>query len=265
MALCVQYDGAPYCGWQAQPQLPHLQTVQGELQRALSRVADHPIVVHCAGRTDTGVHGVAQWVHFDLPVARSVKACVVGVNSRLPPSIRVVDAKPVAKNFHARHSALARSYDYLIANTAVAPALLADRVVCIRDPLDAGRMEESLQPLFGEQDFSAFRASSCQSSTPMRCLSEARVVRRGDYVQVRVTANAFLHHMVRNIVGSLLEVGTGERAASWLGELLNGRDRTRSGATAPAHGLYLSRVHYPEQHGLPLMPLPLFLEEPSRD
>lgn len=239
--------------------------MQQEVERALTQLCAAAVRVHCAGRTDTGVHATAQWVHFDLPASRSLKACVVGANAQLPASVRVADARVVAADFHARHSARRRSYDYLIANTSVAPALLAQRCLWFRDALDTDAMEQSLTALLGEQDFSAFRAAACQSRTPMRYLEAANVWRSGDFVQVRLTANAFLHHMVRNIVGSLLEVGRGERGPDWLAHLLASRDRTLAAATAPPHGLYLTAVDYPAEHAIPGIPRPPFLSEPERD
>jgi tRNA pseudouridine38-40 synthase len=259
LALRVEYDGSGFCGWQAQPHLTHIDTVQADVESALGKIAGQPLRVHCAGRTDTGVHATAQWIHFDAPVPRSLKSWLVGGNAQLPPGIRFTDAHAVAADFHARHSATARQYDYLIANTPCASAILARRVLWVREPLDARRMHEALQHLLGERDFSAFRAASCQSSTPMRCLESAEVLRRGDFVQLRVVANAFLHHMVRNLVGSALQVGLGVQNERWLGELLAGRDRSRAAATAPPDGLYLSGVRYPEEWGLPVTrDLPFF-------
>lgn len=259
LALRVEYDGGPYAGWQAQPQLPAVCTVQETVEAALSRIAAAPVRVHCAGRTDTGVHAIAQWVHLDTPAARGLKAWVVGGNAQLPPSVRLTAAVPVAADFHARHSALRRRYDYLIANRAVAPALLAGRALWVREPLDAGAMQRALQPLLGEHDFSAFRAAACQSRSPMRHLALARAWRRGDCLQVCLVGNAFLHHMVRNIVGSLLEVGAGRQHERWLGELLAGRDRRRAAATAGPEGLYLSAVEFPARYRLPAPQYPPFL------
>ena len=259
IALRIEYDGTPYSGWQAQPQLPGVTTVQQTLEAALGAVAAADVRVHCAGRTDTGVHATAQWVHFDAPAARSLKSWIVGGNAQLPASVRIADGAVPGGDFHARYSAVARQYDYLIANTPTAPALLADRALWVRDPLDAAAMHRALQLILGERDFSAFRAASCQSTTPMRFLEAASVARRGDWLRVRLRANAFLHHMGRNLVGSLLAVGSGAAGEDWLAELLAGRDRTRAGATAPPHGLYLTQVAYPPAFGLaPAPPLPLF-------
>lgn len=250
IALRVEYDGTRYSGWQAQPQLPQLETVQTHVEHALTKIAASTVRVFCAGRTDTGVHATAQWVHFDAPTVRSLKAWVVGGNAQLPQDIRLADAQAVPDDFHARHSASARQYDYLISNTRTPSALLAHRLLWIRQPLDEALMAASLQPLLGEQDFSAFRAASCQSTTPMRFMESVHTFRRGDFVQLRVVANAFLHHMVRNIVGSCLEVGLGHQPAHWLEELLQGRDRRLAAATAPPHGLYLTGVRYPGNSSL---------------
>ncbi|MFK7831120.1 MAG: tRNA pseudouridine(38-40) synthase TruA [Congregibacter sp.] len=261
IALRIEYDGTPFSGWQAQPQLEHVRTVQSEVERALAAIADSPLRVHCAGRTDSGVHATAQWVHFDAPASRSLKAWVLGGNAQLPHTVRIADARLVTTEFHARHSAEARVYDYLFANTPTAPALLAGKALWVRPALDARRMHEAVQLLLGERDFSAFRAAACQSRTPMRCLMRAQVVRGGDFLRLTLVANAFLHHMVRNIVGSLVEVGIGERPVAWLGELLEGRDRTLAAATASPHGLYLTSVHYPSRFLIPDTAAPAFFPE----
>lgn len=253
IACRVEYDGRAYNGWQAQPH-PGSRTVQQTLETALSGIAAAPLRVHCAGRTDSGVHAHAQIIHFDAPTARSCKAWVVGSNSRLPPDIRVHWAQAVAQDFHARFSARARRYRYLIANTAIRPALLSGQLSWQRHPLAVEPMHSAAQLLLGERDFSAFRAASCQSTTPHRCVSHCEVSRRGDLVIIDIQANAFLHHMVRNIAGSLMAVGTGTRAPGWIGELLRGLDRTRAAETAPAAGLYLVDVVYPDRFGLPPTP-----------
>lgn len=258
IALRIEYDGTPFCGWQAQPQLSTVRTVQEDLESALSVIAGMQVRVHCAGRTDTGVHAVAQWVHFDAPVARGLKDWVLGGNAQLVPAIRIADAHPVSSDFHARHSAQSRVYDYLIANTPTAPALLDRRMLWVRNTLEADAMHLALQALLGERDFTAFRAASCQSTTPMRYVSSASVRRQGDCLRLTLEANAFLHHMVRNIVGSVLEIGVGSRSTDWLGTLLEGKDRTLAGATAKAHGLYLSEVRYPAEFAIPSAPVPMF-------
>ena len=204
LALRISYDGSNFSGWQSQSQLQSVSTVQAEVESALSTVAATGVRVHCAGRTDTGVHATAQWVHFDAPARRSVKSWIVGGNAQLPPTVRIADGLPVSDQFHARHSAVLRRYDYLIANTATAPALLANRALWVRDPLDEQAMHQALQEILGEQDFSAFRAASCQSTTPMRYLQEARVVRSGDYLQITLTAPpALLHPNPSSGAGSL--------------------------------------------------------------
>lgn len=200
------------------------------------------------------MHATSQWVHFDAPVARSLKSWVLGTNAQLPKSVRVADAVAVTDDFHARHSAFARSYVYLIANSRSEPALLANRCLWVREPLNVRDMHDSLQEILGERDFSAFRAASCQSRTAMRNVRHATVLRKGDYLQLRISANAFLHHMVRNIVGSTLEIGRGRQDIGWLAQLLASGDRTQAAATAAPQGLYLTDVNYPEKFGLKKAP-----------
>ncbi|MCB1679763.1 MAG: tRNA pseudouridine(38-40) synthase TruA [Halioglobus sp.] len=259
IACRVEYDGSRYCGWQAQPHLP-VNTVQAALEFALAAVAGAPLRVHCAGRTDSGVHGFGQIVHFDAPAVRSAKAWVLGTNANLPEDIRVHWAVAVPAEFHARFSATARRYRYIIANTPVRPALLAGQVCWHRRPLDALAMRAAAQGLLGERDFSAVRAASCQSRSPMRNVAHSDVWRSGDLLVIDIQANAFLHHMVRNIAGCLLAVGDGRRPVDWLAGVLAGRDRTRAAATAPAQGLYLVDVAYPAVYQLPPTPYgPLLL------
>jgi len=253
IACRVEYNGGQYCGWQAQPDKP-VATVQGALESALASVAAAKVSVLCAGRTDTGVHGHAQIVHFDAVAERSSKAWVIGGNANLPRDIRLHWAVPVSSDFHARFSATFRSYRYIISNTAVRPALLHDRVAWHRPALDAEKMQRAGQVLLGEQDFSAFRSAACQSSSSMRNVHRVDIVRCGNWVVIEVCANAFLHHMVRNLVGSLLAIGDGRQPVDWLAEVLRGRDRTRAGETAPACGLYLAEVGYGQDFGLPPIP-----------
>ncbi len=250
LACCIEYDGSSFSGWQSQPHL-EVDTVQETLESALSAVANQAVKVACAGRTDTGVHSVGQVVHFDDPIGRSCKNWVFGTNAHLPASVRVVWAVPVDEQFHARFSAVSRRYRYIIANTAVRPALLAGQVSWVRGALDANRMQRAAQHLLGELDFSAFRAASCQSHTAMRNVSEITVSGRGQLVIVDIEANAFLHHMVRNIVGSLISVGSGRQPEEWIAELLAGRDRTVAADTAAPDGLYLTVVRYPDAYALP--------------
>lgn len=235
-------------------------TVQSELERGLGTVAVKPVRVHCAGRTDTGVHACAQVIHFDAPVSRSLKAWVLGTNTHLPNDIRVIWAKEVPADFHARFSALSRRYRYIICNTRVRPALLNGQVSWQRRPLDADLMQEEAQCLAGEADFSSFRAASCQSNTAMRNIHAINVSRRGELVIIDIQANAFLHHMVRNIAGSLMVIGSGQKQKGWLADLLAKKDRNQAADTAAPDGLYLARVDYPEKFSLPVTPLgPLLL------
>lgn len=250
-ALGVEYDGSGFYGWQTQRQEP---TVQASLEAALARVADHPVRVACAGRTDTGVHATCQVAHFDTDARRSPRSWVLGANSNLPDAVSVLWMQPVPDDFHARFSALARSYRYVILNRWIRPALEADRVSWQRRPLDHGAMNEAARALLGEHDFSAFRSSGCSANHPVREVQAVSVGRQADRVHLDITANGFLYHMVRNIAGSLMEVGLGERPVSWVGELLAGRDRTRAGVTAPPAGLYFTGVRYPEHFGLPTTP-----------
>lgn len=253
MACRIEYNGSRYQGWQAQGP-GQGRTVQQTLEAALSRVAANPVRVHCAGRTDAGVHGHSQIVHFDIPVARSAKAWVMGGNSALPADLRIHWAIPVAGDFHARFSATARRYRYLIVNSSVHPAVLHGLACWQRHPLDAAAMHRAAQALLGEQDFSAFRAAACQSSTPWRCVHQVEVWRQGPLVCIDISANAFLHHMVRNIAGSLMLVGRKLRKESWIGGLLAEKNRSLAADTAPPDGLYLVDVDYPERFGLPATP-----------
>ncbi len=259
IACRVEYNGAAYNGWQSQPHL-NTRTVQQALEAGLGTVAGEPLRVHCAGRTDTGVHGHAQIVHFDAPVSRAPKSWVLGANASMDRDVRLHWAVPVSDEFHARFSAGSRRYRYLIANSLVRPAMLQGQVTWQRRPLDETVMHRAAQSLLGEQDFSAFRAAACQSTTAMRNVQSVAVYRLGQLVVVDIRANAFLHHMVRNIVGSLMAVGSGRQEEGWIMELLAGRDRTLAADTAPPDGLYLAEVEYPSHFGLPETPFgPLIL------
>lgn len=249
VALGVQYDGSAFRGWQAQR--PGVRTVQACLELALASVADHPVGVICAGRTDAGVHGVGQVVHFDTTAGRSERAWVLGANANLPPDLCVQWAREVPEEFHARFSALARRYRYLILNRPFRSALWHGRATWCYRPVDAGRMHEAGQALVGERDFSSFRASECQARHPVREIYELTVWQRGEGVVLEVEANAFLHHMVRNIAGVLIAIGAGDRPVDWAREVLEQRDRSQAGVTAPAEGLYLLAVRYPDRFGLP--------------
>lgn len=259
IALGIEYDGSRYYGWQRQAEV---ESVQGHLERALSIVADEPITVFCAGRTDAGVHATGQVAHFATRAARKDAAWTMGVNAHLPRDIAVRWVKTVADDFHARFSATARRYRYIIYNHRYRPAVLAGGVTHYYLPLDVERMARAGQSLLGENDFTSFRAVQCQSRTPWRNVNHLEVTRYGDYVVVDIKANAFVHHMVRNIVGSLLEVGCGNQPESWMAYLLAAKDRTLAAATARADGLYLVAVDYPARFALPTPPMgPLFLPE----
>lgn len=258
IALGIEYDGSRYHGWQAQQ--PGVDSVQARVDLAVSFVADEPVKVVCAGRTDAGVHATEQVVHFDTLASRDLRAWVQGVNSRLPGDVCVKWAVGVPDDFHARFSAFARRYRYVILNEPVRPAIMGTHVSWCSRPLDADRMHEAAQHLRGENDFTSFRAAGCQSNSPMRFLSDISVTRNGPLVVVDVRANAFLHHMVRNIVGSLMVVGSDRREPAWIGELLAARNRNLAAATAPPYGLYLVQVDYPGHFGIPRStPGPFFL------
>jgi tRNA pseudouridine38-40 synthase len=248
LALGIEYDGSAFAGWQFQS---HARSVQGELQRALSAVADHPVELHAAGRTDAGVHALEMVAHFDTAAERPLHAWVLGTNANLSDEVTVLWAHPVAASFHARHSAEARRYHYSILERRLRPALERHRVCWVRQPLDAEAMHAAAQALVGQHDFSAFRAAECQSPTAVRRLLDIAVERRGEHVGLRVRANAFLHHMVRNIAGSLILVGRGERAPAWMAELLHSADRRLAGPTAPPQGLYFEAAEYPAGCGVP--------------
>ncbi len=248
LALGIEYDGTDFFGWQ---RLSHGRSVQGELEAALSFVANHPVDVTCAGRTDAGVHARCQVVHFDTTAERSMRAWALGTNSNLGRDVAVIWAQPVADDFHARFGARARRYRYTILNRPVRAALSARFVTWERVPLDVQRMHQAAQALLGENDFSAFRTVQCQANSPMRNVREIAIARSGDEVAIEIEANAFLHHMVRNIVGSLLPIGRGERPIEWMAELLRGRDRSVAGPTAPASGLAFLAPRYPAEWNLP--------------
>jgi tRNA pseudouridine38-40 synthase len=247
-AAGLEYDGRAYSGWQFQP---GLQTVQDVVQRALSRVADAPVEVVCAGRTDAGVHASAQVVHFDTTAVRSERGWRLGANSYLPADVSVAWLTEVPEQFHARYSAQARSYRYFIFNRDSRSGLAFGRATWERRPLDAARMHTAAQVLVGEHDFSAFRAIECQAKSPSRRVDCVEVARSGEWVTLAITANAFLHHMVRNVAGLLMSVGHGDSAPERVAAVLASRDRKTNAATAPPDGLYLTAVRYPAEFGLP--------------
>lgn len=259
VALALEYDGSAFYGWQSQRNL-RLATVQETLENALSQIAAAPVTTICAGRTDAGVHASHQVVHFDTPVARDERAWVLGVNTSLPAGIAVKWARPVVADFHARFSATARRYRYAILNRPTRSAHFAALATHWFEPLDADLMHAEGQCLLGENDFSSFRGAGCQSNTPMRNVHFVRVSRFGDFVVVDIQANAFLLHMVRNIVGTLMAVGGGKQPSGWTAEVFALKDRRRAAMTAPPNGLYLVDVDYPAEFGLPsAAPGPAFL------
>ncbi|MEG0183152.1 MAG: tRNA pseudouridine(38-40) synthase TruA [Stenotrophomonas sp.] len=249
-AMGVEYDGSEFKGWQQLGESGR-PSVQASLQQALSSVADAPIKVMCAGRTDAGVHGHCQVVHFDTDVVRNLRGWTLGTTTRLPPAIAVRWCQPVADDFHARFSARARRYRYRLLNRQVRPALNRQSLSWERRPLDAALMHAAAQALLGENDFSAFRSVNCEALHARRELQAISVTRDGEVLEVCVQANAFLHHMVRNIVGSLILVGCGDKPVAWLGELLAGKDRTVAGPTAPPQGLVFVGPLYPDNWQLP--------------
>ena len=248
IALGVEYDGHPFCGWQSQAEGS---TVQDALQYALSQVAGEQISVIAAGRTDTGVHALEQVVHFDTGAERPLTAWVRGANALLPGSIAVLWAHPVPDEFHARFSAHGRSYRYLLINRAVRPAIHAGKMGWYHAPLDITAMQDASRHLLGKHDFSAFRAAQCQAKSPVKQLHQLDISRHGEMLVFDLSADAFLHHMVRNIIGCLVYVGKGKHPPSWLSEVLAGRERSLAAPTFAPDGLYLTRVRYEAKWGLP--------------
>ena len=257
VALGIAYDGAPWQGWQTQP---GGRTIQDTLESALASFLTHPVATICAGRTDTGVHALEQVIHVDTQVERRLESWVRGVNAHLPPSIRVQWAQVVGSDFHARFSATSRSYIYLLRSHRVASPILHGKVGWTHRPLDVKRMQQAAAHLHGEHDFSAFRSSECQAASPVRRLDTLSVAQHGDFFVFVFRGNAFLHHMVRNLMGALVDVGKGGHEPEWIGELLAQRDRRLAPATFSAAGLYLARAEYPPQFGLPSLSLDKALE-----
>jgi len=248
IALALEYDGSGFRGWQKQP---GGNTVQDVLEASLSQFADVPVQVVCAGRTDAGVHATAQVVHFDSPVERSTFAWVRGTNSFLPATVAARWARLVAPDFHARFSARGRRYRYLLLNRAHRTGVWHDKIGWYHHPLDVEAMQAAANLLIGEHDFSAFRAADCQAASPVKVMRQAAIRRCGDLISFEFEASAFLHHMVRNLVGSLVRIGQGMRPPEWLGELLAAGDRRLAAPTFAAAGLYLVAVSYPPELGLP--------------
>jgi tRNA pseudouridine38-40 synthase len=252
----LEYDGRGFCGWQSQSGGCG---VQDALEAALAQVAGSPVRVVAAGRTDTGVHARAQVVHFDVMVRRPLSAWIRGTNASLPPAVAVLWAKEVPEGFHARNCALARQYTYLLLNRESRGGLDHGRVGWFHRPLDIAAMRKAADALVGVHDFSAFRSSECRARTPVKDMREVAITREGDLIVIQFKASAFLHHMVRNIVGSLVYVGKGAHPPGWVAELLHGRDRTLAAPTFAAAGLYLSAVEYDRAWALPSPPPARFL------
>jgi len=252
-AVGLEYEGTAYAGWQSQQ--PGVASIQENAETAFSRVADSPVSLVCAGRTDAGVHARMQVAHFESDAVRPLRGWALGANSHLPRDISVAWVLPVPVHFHARYSAESRTYRYVIFNRGYRSALMSKRATHIHRPLDHERMQAAAPLLLGTHDFTAFRSSECQAKSPVRRLTQVAVARAGNLITIDVAANAFLHHMVRNIVGLLIAIGQGEREPAWAGEVLESRDRTRGHVTAPAEGLYFWGVEYPEVFGLPTAPV----------
>lgn len=248
LVLGIEYDGSAYCGWQRQTHSP---SVQQHIEEALSFVANHSVELTCAGRTDTGVHACEQIAHFDTDSIRSERSWVLGANCRLPRDIRILWIREIGPDFHARFTAVARSYRYAILNTSVSSAIFNSKVCWEHLELDHVKMHCAAQQLVGEHDFSSFRAAGCQAKSPIRNVHWIEVSRHQNMVFIDVKANAFLHHMVRNIAGSLIEIGKGERNEKWLEDVLLKKDRRRAAMTAFAGGLFFVKAYYPEQFDLP--------------
>lgn len=248
VALGIEYEGSNYAGFQRQTTL---KTVQGELERALSIVANEKIEIQCAGRTDAGVNATGQVVHFDTNAQRSERSWIMGTNVNLPDDIAVTFAKIVDDSFHARFSAKARRYRYIISNTVYRPGILNKGVSVYLGNFDVEKMQEAADYIIGEHDFSSFRAADDESRTSMRCVHFVKITRFGQYIVFDIAANAFLMHMVRNIVGSLLTVGNGQNSVQWFKDMFDAKDRNQAGPTAKPYGLYLVDVTYPNDFNLP--------------
>lgn len=256
-AVGLEYDGSSYHGWQIQSDFS-IKTLQLSVEQALSKIANHPVGVICAGRTDRGVHATSQVIHFDTHQIRQPNIWLSGLNHFLPHDMRGLWIKEVSENFHARFSALSRSYRYIIYNHPVRPALWRNRVTWIPYFLREQKMAEAANFLLGEHDFSAFRGADCQAKTAIRRIDKISIQRCDDHIILQIEANAFLHHMVRNIVGVLLEIGVAKRLPEWAHEVLIGKNRRLAGVTAAPYGLYLEKVTYPPEFNLP-KELPKFL------
>ncbi|MCF6264016.1 MAG: tRNA pseudouridine(38-40) synthase TruA [Xanthomonadales bacterium] len=256
-AMAFEYDGQPFCGWQTQAHAP---SVQEEVEAALSKVADSSIRVVCSGRTDSGVHALQQVVHFDTDVSRSSRSWVLGCNVNLPDAISAQWAREVDSDFSARFSAVSRTYRYTIINRWTRPALARHRQTWVRYPLDHELMQQAAEHLLGEHDFTSFRAVHCQAHHPVRTISAIKVRRKDRLIEIDITANAFLYHMVRNIAGSLIPVGRGQQEPEWIAEVLQSKSRAAAGKTAAPEGLIYIGPRYASAQGFPELPLAAFPE-----
>lgn len=253
LAACVEYDGTDFHGWQTQSS--GCRTVQSEIEAAISKVANEPVAATCSGRTDRGVHGYGQIIHFETNAIRDERSWTLGITTNLPRDIGVTWVKPVRDDFNARFSALSRRYRYVIYQSNIRPSILRNRVTWSYRELNAQLMHDGAQYLIGEHDFSSFRAAECQAAHPNREMQFISVKAEGDYIYIDVQANAFLHHMVRNIAGVLIKVGEGKKDPIWVKEVLEAKHRTAADITAPAQGLYFVSVEYPEEFSIPESPL----------
>ncbi len=258
LVLGIEYDGSHFSGWQCQT---GKRTIQAELEKALSKVANHSVSVICAGRTDAGVHALEQVAHFDTTANRDSYSWLMGGNTQLPDDIRILWVKEAIDDFHARYSAIARFYRYLIINRKMKSALQPRQLSWCYEPLNAEKMHQAAQYLVGEHDFSSFRAQGCQSKSPCRMMHFIDVYRQGGQVIMDICANAFLHHMVRNIAGTLMAIGAGKKPVDWTAQLLEINDRDQAGVTAKPFGLYLGAVFYPEKYGI--VKHPVFTKLPA--
>lgn len=249
LAAAIEYDGSAFHGWQSQQE--GVRTVQGAVEKALSQIANEPVRVVCAGRTDAGVHAHYQIIHFDTPVPRSERAWTYGGNTKLPDDVAIKWSKPVVGDFHARFSAVSRRYRYVIYNSPIRPAVSRAMISWDYRALDAFRMQEAANHLLGKHDFSSYRAVACQSKSAVREITDLNIHRNKQFVVIEIEANAFLQHMVRNIAGVLIAIGSGERDVDWSKEVLMHQDRCKGGVTAPPNGLSLIDVKYPAQFELP--------------
>jgi len=248
IALGIEYAGSNYYGWQKQAISP---TIQEVLESALSEIADEHIKVYCAGRTDTGVHAIQQVVHFETASSREPQAWVLGTNTKLSKDIAVTWALNIDDEFHARFSAERRTYQYLILNRRARPAIFNGLVTWECRQLDFDKMKEASTIFIGKHDFTSFRAVACQANSPVRTVHNLEINRLDDWLVITICANAFLHHMVRNIAGVLMAIGLGKQEVNWAAKVLAAKDRTVAGVTAPPDGLYLVNIQYPERYAIP--------------